>query len=500
MAHRGRPRFSPIGDGGKANAGLIPRPPSIPGWMRSYRDHPTVDTISRGAGLPSPVAERSLRPSCPPRTRCRLRSQHPSSACRRRRLSGHGQPLTVASASQVKKNMLPVVAAMPAASADSTLMCMESDPPSGLVIPRLTRLVSFAILVGLVVLFGLLSLQVMASFLLPLLLAAMLVVIFGPLHRQLKTRLGGPEWLAAGLTTLLVLLIVLVPLGILVTRAGGDAVAVLRRPDGVRLDPAVLDRLVRVVNEGTGLQLTADGVNAELHRLAEDWLGPIAARAPAVLGRILIGLVVTVIGFFYFLSDGPRMLAAVTRLVPLDPRYQWQLLEEFEEVSRAVVSATLLAAIVQAILGGIGYAVVGLSNVFLLTLLTFFMAMVPIVGAAAVWGAASLYLLFFENNAWAAGGLAAWGLLVVSSIDNVIKPLVLHGQSKLHPLLALLSVLGGVTALGPIGILVGPIAVAFLQAALAMLAVELDSLEGPSQPDDAAARQARVPSRPTGVA
>ena len=154
----------------------------------------------------------------------------------------------------------------------------------------------------------------------------------------------------------------------------------------------------------------------------------------------------------------------------------------------------------QAILGGIGYAVVGLSNVFLLTLLTFFMAMVPIVGAAAVWGAASLYLLFFENNAWAAGGLAAWGLLVVSSIDNVIKPLVLHGQSKLHPLLALLSVLGGVTALGPIGILVGPIAVAFLQAALAMLAVELDSLEGPSQPDDAAARQARVPSRPTGVA
>ena len=82
----------------------------------------------------------------------------------------------------------------------------------------------------------------------------------------------------------------------------------------------------------------------------------------------------------------------------------------------------------------------------------------------------------------------------------MIKPLVLHGQSKLHPLLALLSVLGGVTALGPIGILVGPIAVAFLQAALAMLAVELDSLEGPSQPDDAAARQARVPSRPTGVA
>ena len=87
-----------------------------------------------------------------------------------------------------------------------------------------------------------------------------------------------------------------------------------------------------------------------------------------------------------------------------------------------------------------------------------------------------LYLLFFVKNTLAAAGLAVWGLCVVSTVDNIIKPIVLHGQSKLHPLLALLSVLGGVGALGPIGIFVGPIAVAFLQAALTMLQTELDSL------------------------
>jgi predicted PurR-regulated permease PerM len=81
----------------------------------------------------------------------------------------------------------------------------------------------------------------------------------------------------------------------------------------------------------------------------------------------------------------------------------------------------------------------------------------------------------------------AWGLLVVSTIDNVIKPIVLQGQSKLHPLLALLSVLGGVAALGPIGIFVGPIAVAFLQAALTMLAVEIDSLERSDRASQASA-------------
>jgi predicted PurR-regulated permease PerM len=357
---------------------------------------------------------------------------------------------------------------------------MPANSPADGSLPRMTRLVSFAVLLGLVVLFGLLSLRVLASFLLPLLLAAMLVVIFGPLYRRLRRRFGLADWLAAGLTTLIVLVIVLVPLGLLVTRAGADAVAMARRPEGVKLDPAVLDGLVTKFNEVTGMRATAEGVNAELRGLVEQWVGPVAARVPAVIGKLLLGLAVTIVGFFYFLADGPRMLAAVMRLVPLDVRYQWQLLQEFEEVSRAVVSATLLAAIVQAALGGIGYAVAGLDNVFLLTLLTFFTAMIPIVGAAAVWGAASLYLLFFAKDTWTAAGLAAWGLLVVSTIDNVIKPLVLQGQSKLHPLLALLSVLGGVAALGPIGIFVGPIAVAFLQAALTMLAAEIDSLERPA--------------------
>jgi predicted PurR-regulated permease PerM len=349
----------------------------------------------------------------------------------------------------------------------------------------MTRLISLGVILGLIAVFGLLSLRVMSGFLLPLLLAAMLVVIFGPLHRWLRDRMQTPAWVAAGITTLFVLLIVLVPLFLLVARAGGDAVGMLRSPDGLRLDPLVLEGLVKGINDATGLHITPDSVNAELRDLAEQWIGPIAARTPVVIAKLIIGLVVMTVSLFYFLADGTRMFAAVMRLIPLDPRYQWQLLEEFEEVSRAVVSSTLLAAIVQAVLAGFGFYVAGLKGVFLLTLLTFFAAMVPFVGAASIWGAASLYLLFFVKDTWAATGLAIWGVSVVSTIDNIIKPIVLHGQSKLHPLLALLSVLGGVSALGPIGVFVGPIAVAFLQAALTMLQTELDSLSRGGGPEGA---------------
>ncbi len=235
----------------------------------------------------------------------------------------------------------------------------------------MTRLISLSVILGLVVIFGLLSLRVMSIFLLPLLLAAMLVVIFGPMYRALRQKLGVQEWFAAGLTTAFVLIIVLVPLALLVVRAGGDAIAMAQSPNGMRLDPTVLSGLIETVNEATGLSLTADDINTELKKVAENFFGPIATRAPVVAAKLIIGVIVMTVALFYFLADGARMFDAVTRLIPLDQRYQWQFLTEFEEVSRAVVSSTLLAAIVQAILAGFGFYVAELQAVFLLTLLTF---------------------------------------------------------------------------------------------------------------------------------
>ena len=100
---------------------------------------------------------------------------------------------------------------------------------------------------------------------------------------------------------------------------------------------------------------------------------------------------------------------------------------------------------------------------------------VPLVGSAVVWGGCCVWL-FFADKPTAAILLLAWSVTVVVVADNVLKPMVLHGQSKLHPLLALLSVLGGVQVLGPLGIFFGPMAVSFLQAGLTMLNTELRAL------------------------
>ncbi len=465
----------------------------------------------------------------------------------------------------------------------------------------MSRIVSFVVLLAIVVVVGALAFKVMASFLLPMFLAVVLVVIFRPLHKWFLARCRGYDRVAAGLTTAAILLIVLIPTVLILVRAAAEAYALATEvnPEEYRErlgklrqrfnletpepGPAVDDLLksldsnvkdlesidsgaeqkdpaphiaaivtdAQQIHDALGLGNPPDRpgpLTPELHqKVAAAWqplennvttfaqqkqgtrefsnalievssslrsfrdallgtpmmqwirqqLDPDTDQIHALqtqvkeaatgfavgtgqavggfLGGLVVGIGVMTLSLYYFLADGPTMIRAVMQLSPLDDRYEEELLNEFTTISRAVVLATLLSAFAQGLLASIGYFFAGFESVFLLTVVTMLLAMIPFVGAAAVWGACSVWL-FFENHIFEAVGLAIYGGLIVSMIDNLIKPMVLHGQSKLHPLLALLSILGGIKALGPIGIFVGPMGVGFLQALLNMLHNELRAM------------------------
>lgn len=466
----------------------------------------------------------------------------------------------------------------------------------------MSRIVSFVALVTIVVLVGALSFKVMSSFLLPMFLALVLAVIFRPLHKWFIARSAGHERVAAGLTTTAILLIVLIPTLLILSRAAAEAFSLatelkpqiiserlsqLRREFHLEMPPADVQQTLQGMR--TELDQIEDGLKQHdrtapqlgklvaalevdmqnvhdqlalakppqaedsftpedrehiaaawqllhdnLEKFAEfepdsqefaaalpsvvtsfgsfreslvgsqtlEWLRrqvnpgeeqigamqeqvrqlvtPLALGTGQAVGGFVVGLGVMILSLYYFLADGPTMIRGLMHLSPLDDRYEEQLLNEFSTISRAVVLATLLSAFAQGLLASIGYFFAGFQSVFLLTVVTMLLAMIPFVGAAAVWGACSLWLLVYDQRTGAAIALAVYGTLVVSMIDNLIKPMVLHGQSKLHPLLALLSILGGMKALGPIGIFVGPMGMAFLQALLNMLHTELMALDEPT--------------------
>lgn len=197
------------------------------------------------------------------------------------------------------------------------------------------------------------------------------------------------------------------------------------------------------------------------------------------LVRLLIGSAIMIVSLYFFLYDGPAMIRSLMKLSPLDDRYEMELLVEFDRISRAIVLAMIFSAIIQGLTAGIGYYMTGVPSLILLTLLSVLCGLIPFVGPSVIWVPVCIYLAVYEERYVAASLLAIWGLVAVASIDNVVKAYVLHGQSQLHPLLALLSVLGGVQALGPIGIVVGPISVVLLQTLLSILQRELTHMDQP---------------------
>ncbi|TWT98138.1 putative inner membrane protein [Botrimarina colliarenosi] len=441
------------------------------------------------------------------------------------------------------KPSAPTTKEKPTPSADEPSVA----PTESSMLRGLPRVISLLVLMAVVLLIGVMFFRVMASFLVPLFLAAVLAVIFKPLHSWLLAKLNGRNQLAALATTTLIALGVVAPTALLGWMAYVETARIVRvtlaaatpdettaeestdegegaedaaaqpkliLPEGAENEPGASDEDAPAAGWTAALMARLEPLTEWYHENVNAEFDPSKLAQTAAQYAVKIGLVgvqsllgfvigtgIMIFALYYFFADGPTIVETLMHLSPLDDDYERELLDQFARVSRAVVLATLLAAFVQGILGGIGYFFVVsewtpatvlaeyggiLKNVpdemrihppvFLLTVLTMTLAIVPFVGATAVWLPVALWVYFVQGDFWPAIGLAIYGFAVVSSIDNLIKPLVLHGQSNLHPLLALLSVLGGLQLLGPIGILVGPMLVAFLQALLLMLRKELDVL------------------------
>jgi predicted PurR-regulated permease PerM len=362
----------------------------------------------------------------------------------------------------------------------------------------MARIISLVVLIVILLAIAGLFFRVMANFWLPLFLALLLVVMFGPLHGWFSQRCGGRGRVSALLTTTTILLMVLAPLLALLIEAGYEAQSIYRvaldhlPPAGAQASsrtPANRDLtdVTALTDEAThklvafserfGINLDPKDVETNITQTVEQFLAPLALRTTQFLGQMLLGLLVMILAVYYFFADGSAMVEAILRLTPLERHRTQELLDQFDSVTRAVVAAMLLTAFSQAVLVGLGFYVAGVGSVFLLSVFTSLLALVPFVGSAIVWGPVCFWLYAVQGRGTAALGLLIYCLVTVTVIDNIVKPAVLHGRSNLHPLLALLSVLGGIQALGPIGIFVGPMAVAFLQTLLNMVHTELNSMK-----------------------
>lgn len=177
---------------------------------------------------------------------------------------------------------------------------------------------------------------------------------------------------------------------------------------------------------------------------------------------------------YYFLAERDAIYRKLLAMSPLSDRIDTHFVKRLTGTIRTVVAGNVVVGFIQALCAAVGFIIFGVPGVAIWATLTFFAAQVPMLGTGLVMVPASVYLLLL-GNAPGALGLLLWGLALVGTVDNFIKPYFIGGRQKMHALLVLLSMLGGLEVFGPVGFILGP---AVLAAALAFLEMYEEGILG----------------------
>jgi predicted PurR-regulated permease PerM len=346
------------------------------------------------------------------------------------------------------------------------------------------RTFSFWLLLGLVSLFAVLLYHVIEPFIVAIFVGLVMAVLFAPFHQWLGRRvMDNGRWNAA-LTTGLAMVFVLLPIsftllmaGSQLLRGGQQVVDWLEENSVDTLDDTMehAERTELGARVAAAYRQLSSARKAQVRRVAtrisEGAAAEMYAKTRGLLADLftfVVSLCIVALTMYYILADRRLFMRHLHRTLPLQIEEERALNQSFERVCRGVVLGTVVAGVVQATLAGFAFAVLSVPQLWLLIVLSMFCSFIPFVGAAAVWGLVSVWLVF-EGRVVAGIGLAVYGATVISTADNLVRAHVIGDQAKLHPLVSLITVLGAIKLMGLWGIFVGPMVAAILFALLNIL-------------------------------
>jgi predicted PurR-regulated permease PerM len=292
--------------------------------------------------------------------------------------------------------------------------------------------------------------------------AAVLGIVFYPVHKRLAKRITR-RGLSALISSILVVLIVVLPLTFL-TMALANELAV-----AARSLPSHVNQLTEAPVTGRVSKWIQDHAAVETQRsqqfVAEQLQNAGAAllrQSIGLMGNLLSGIVKTffvIFTMYYLFRDGDKIVAALPAVLPLRKSQSEAIIARASQVVSAGIYGVVTIAILQGLLGGLAFWILGIPSPILWALVMTFVCMIPIAGSFLIWLPASIYLMMTGH--WTkAIFLILWGTLIISTIDNFLRPRLMKNQTKLHELFVFFSVLGGISVFGLLGIVLGPVVLA----------------------------------------
>ena len=328
------------------------------------------------------------------------------------------------------------------------------------------RNIPFFVILGLVTL---LFLYLLKPFFFPIFWAAVIAGVFRPLYSRIDGKLNRPN-LSTAILFLLIALIVLLPAGIIGTLVFNESVQMYNNlsPDTKEMESSI-QRLINTIVDNSVVHLfrinkamliaktteVAQGITnyifVHLTQLTQNTLG------------LLVQFAIMLYTLFFFVRDGDRFLRMAMKVIPLGMGREKFLYERFIATARSTLKVTLIIGGIQGALGGIVFFATGVEGALIWGLLMILMAIVPVVGCTIIWAPAGIVMILM-GHIWQGILILAVGTFVISTVDNLLRPILLGKDVEMHPLLIFLSTLGGIIIFGFSGFVIGPVVTSLLIA------------------------------------
>jgi len=319
-------------------------------------------------------------------------------------------------------------------------------------------------------------------FLHTIILSAVLAIIFSPLNARLFTKLGQRGNLAAGLTSILVVVLILLPTAFLVwgliTEGMSSMLAIRSWAD--RNDFGELMRSDRFVPIFTWARETLPFVSldeatlqAKLLAFTQRFTQSILDASTTVVGnmaKLVLRFFLMIFMIFYFLREGRGIVHKIKYLAPLRTHQEDFIIESLQRVSRAVLLGSLLIAVLQGLVGSLGLWIVGIPPLFWGVMMGL-AALIPVIGTGLIWIPATAYLYFFGDWRMTLFFLF-YNVVIVTNIDTILRPMLMRKAAQVSPFYIFLAILGGIHAFGALGIIYGPLILTFLMVMIKIYSEE----------------------------
>ena len=317
--------------------------------------------------------------------------------------------------------------------------------------------------IGLLIIFTSFFIWVISPFYSAILWAVAISIIFFPMKEFLLRKLNSAT-LATVITLIACCVIVIIPMATVVTLTVNETQEIVDKIKNEEIDPAKyienIDSSVPAVNNTLDrFGVDVETIKQEVQKSAKT-IGSFISKSSLTLGKSTFGFFLNVGVMlylaFFFLKDGNKIASTIFRALPLGDRHEKLLFEKFKEVTRATVKGNIIVATIQGMVGGITFWLLDIPGAALWMFIMAVASMIPAIGAAIIWGPAAVYFLI--TGEYIKGAILFFvGVVIISLIDNILRPLLVGRDTKMPDYVIFISTIGGISIFGINGFVIGPI-------------------------------------------